>query len=835
MRSGQAVLWADLVWGIRRFGLENELRAASRGRALVLPTNAVMGQRFAAQGLYRLPLEVPARARQEFRRMVVTQLPVRRSSIPFRLGCGLLYVSHQLGNWQRTRLAFGGAPPRGSGVVTAAANPPPGLGPFGTNKYSALGQGYNVITGLPLSIGMSSLDPGFTLQPVFDLSPTDVSTLPTTGGSCESQFSTSVYNSMSDFKESLLLGLRVDVNFALVSLTANGQYNTLSKTSSSAQVITTNSGAKVYIGGYGLAKSFAGLRLHQAFLDNVRPLYDKAAKNEIDQYALQSLLDNYGTHVVSTVYWGGLASVTTQVTASAYSSLTQTGVSFSASAQVAVLSVSVGVNYESVETSTVRENSQTFGQVLIPSWVNLTFFNPTKSQPDSDNASYIDCVAWTNDIRRAVDEYGWRPPVQYTVTPLHYVFNYPKLFPTDMRNATTLARLQSTYQRYIQTCGYKLQFNDWQTNITSNASFTACPPTDNSCVKGTYRVKGAGCRSCFGDGTKLGPNCNTTSTISCTANYCYCIPDYAPAARIYGCVPLQGDPWVDVAEGEVGVAQCPKGLVITKLANISYGTTDGRVSADSEIEVYRHCWGHVSCSVPATNEVFGDPAPGTAKRLRFTWECDYPRLVDVAENFYGQLACPQTPVTPAFNPQGCPLLIGSDIRPFFGNWALPKVCNSSGLYNKFSFVVGQPTTSVLPTRDFVGSDNLPPEVGPCDEAGVGSYRFRMQYSCTYDVSGSQPKRAEADDGQVAQVSCPCQKVAEIFVATWTTGNTDCAQNYIRTDEVKRFCNVGLGNSSLPRGSTYSLCPVPVDPSVLGPNPCPDADGTKKLRIDYTCA
>lgn len=66
--------------------------------------------------------------------------------------------------------------------------------------------------------------------------------------------------------------------------------------------------------------------------------------------------------------------------------------------------------------------------------------------------------------------------------------------PQDMRNATTLARLQSTYQRYIQTCGYKLQFNDWQTNITSNASFTACPPTDNSCVKGTYRVKGAGCR-----------------------------------------------------------------------------------------------------------------------------------------------------------------------------------------------------------------------------------------------------------------------------------------------------------------------------------------------------
>ncbi len=69
------------------------------------------------------------------------------------------------------------------------------------------------------------------------------------------------------------------------------------------------------------------------------------------------------------------------------------------------------------------------------------------------------------------------------------------------------------------------------------------------------------------------------------------------------------------------------------------------------------------------------PHPGPLLR-----RCDYPRLVDVAENFYGQLSCPQTPVTPPSNPSGCPLLIGSDIRPFFGNWGLPKVCNSSGLY-----------------------------------------------------------------------------------------------------------------------------------------------------------
>lgn len=56
-----------------------------------------------------------------------------------------------------------------------------------------------------------------------------------------------------------------------------------------------------------------------------------------------------------------------------------------------------------------------------------------------------------------------------------------------------------------------------------------------------------------------------------------------PCRRIYGCVPLRGDPWVDVGEGEYGVAQCPKGLVISRLANITYGTADGRVSPDSEM------------------------------------------------------------------------------------------------------------------------------------------------------------------------------------------------------------------------------------------------------------
>ncbi len=41
------------------------------------------------------------------------------------------------------------------------------------------------------------------LQPVFAINASQVVSLPTTGGMCTSQFSTSVYNTASDFKESI--------------------------------------------------------------------------------------------------------------------------------------------------------------------------------------------------------------------------------------------------------------------------------------------------------------------------------------------------------------------------------------------------------------------------------------------------------------------------------------------------------------------------------------------------------------------------------------------------------------------------------------------------------
>jgi hypothetical protein len=73
----------------------------------------------------------------------------------------------------------------------------------------------------------------------------------------------------------------------------------------------------------------------------------------------------------------------------------------------------------------------------------------------------------------------------------------------DMQGALPAARDQ--IQLYTTTCGYNEQFDDWATKIAANASYSACPPVDTRCVKGSYRTAvDGGCRSCFGDGTQVG-------------------------------------------------------------------------------------------------------------------------------------------------------------------------------------------------------------------------------------------------------------------------------------------------------------------------------------------
>ena len=136
-------------------------------------------------------------------------------------------------------------------------------------------------------------------------------------------------------------------------------------------------------------------------------------------------------HYLKSVYWGGSASVVSQMSSAAYSSSQQSNFSVSVSAQIAMVQVSASFSYSQSTSSSIstfsqvgaREGTcfsgspsvrmrvrrcrlccypripaaasayQTFGEVLIPAGVNLTLANPS-------GALFIDCVGWTTALQK---------------------------------------------------------------------------------------------------------------------------------------------------------------------------------------------------------------------------------------------------------------------------------------------------------------------------------------------------------------------------------------------------------------------------------------------------
>jgi len=83
-------------------------------------------------------------------------------------------------------------------------------------------------------------------------------------------------------------------------------------------------------------------------------------------------------------------------------------------------------------------------------------------------------------------------------------------------------------------------------------------------------------------------------------------------------------------EGAATTVTCPAGSVITSIAYASYGLPTGSCgsftngtchSATSQLMVEQRCLGKTTCTVNATNEVFGDPCFGAGKRLYIQASC----------------------------------------------------------------------------------------------------------------------------------------------------------------------------------------------------------------------
>ncbi|OQR89853.1 hypothetical protein ACHHYP_05996, partial [Achlya hypogyna] len=102
------------------------------------------------------------------------------------------------------------------------------------------------------------------------------------------------------------------------------------------------------------------------------------------------------------------------------------------------------------------------------------------------------------------------------------------------------------------------------------------------------------------------------------------------------------------SEGDSVLLACPAGKTISNVPFASFGTPTGYESpswcdASSSIDVVAsECVGKSFCSVAATTGVFGDPCPGTAKRLNVAAQCSDANWVggSVNEGSTLTLTCP---------------------------------------------------------------------------------------------------------------------------------------------------------------------------------------------------
>ncbi|KDO28860.1 hypothetical protein SPRG_05731 [Saprolegnia parasitica CBS 223.65] len=137
--------------------------------------------------------------------------------------------------------------------------------------------------------------------------------------------------------------------------------------------------------------------------------------------------------------------------------------------------------------------------------------------------------------------------------------------------------------------------------------------------------------SVFGD-----PCPGTVKTLSARA---MCTPHLTP-----GFIQSMGP------QGGSTVVTCPRGEIISDIPFASYGTPSGLAApsqchaASSESIVKARCIGKRTCTVDATNGIFGDPCPGFTKSLFIAAQCSSANLVggSVPDGSTLTIACPLT-------------------------------------------------------------------------------------------------------------------------------------------------------------------------------------------------
>jgi hypothetical protein len=110
-----------------------------------------------------------------------------------------------------------------------------------------------------------------------------------------------------------------------------------------------------------------------------------------------------------------------------------------------------------------------------------------------------------------------------------------------------------------------------------------------------------------------------------------CVGTYKKLAVAYSCVSTNAGQCAQGNEGSTAALSCPSGQVIKSIAFASYGTPTGSCpnfvasschASSSKSVVEAACLNKQSCTVGASNGVFGDPCVGTYKKLAVAFSCE---------------------------------------------------------------------------------------------------------------------------------------------------------------------------------------------------------------------
>ncbi|PSC74266.1 hypothetical protein C2E20_2665 [Micractinium conductrix] len=551
IRGSSSGIFADLLFTLRELNLTAELRVASQGKILGAPTNRAMKKFYMARQIDSFEGRFntnQTEMRRWYRQWLFEAITKKLSEIQpteweklytcpakvipvndlFDVDASMVriipadYIT--AGQVQTFGVPKGARALSSTGVALTGARATAALrasggfipdfaleGLHNFNRYSVLGQGYNVFEGFPLSWGLASVDPGFTYQNIFSINDTTVSGLdPGTGGQCRSDFSSQLSYSTSAFSESSSTQIGVEADFDVASFSANANYNTAKEETNSRQMVTITSKAQTYITGWALRGAPMGIPLNKTFIANVAPLAINATSGDwtkIDEGLIYNLISSFGTHYVNKVYTGGLVSLLTTMTAESYAKLTTEGYRVSVSASVLGASGSATTGGSTSSAEATANTSSYFGKQIMPPEIIPPFLF----------GNFVDCGGWSRQL------YRYRrlqnrdlPPVYYTLSSILNLFSFPDLWEGyAWATAPVLRTIRDALKNYIQGC--------------SSYDGAECIAPSDTCVPGSYQVQtpgGPGCMSCFDTNVMVGPRCHPGGTDTCTQTTCTCKPIY---------------------------------------------------------------------------------------------------------------------------------------------------------------------------------------------------------------------------------------------------------------------------------------------------------------------